>query len=116
MVNEKVIGAGLIIASILACLLYGVWLFIGPIFLDAGYESIFLGEWKFLWGFFPMPPLYWAIVIPLYASLLIISVIFGWIGSALIKSPSPPEISAEEIEEELEEAEETTTPESSTKE
>lgn len=103
MVNEKVIGTSLLIGSIVICFLYFVWLIIAPLYIGT-VRNLFYGWGKI--GFFPVPPLYWAIVIPLFLALLLLGIIFGWIGSALIKSPSPPEISAEEIEAELEEAEE----------
>lgn len=104
MVNEKVIGMGLIIVTAIVWFLYFVWGILGPFVANKGMKAM-MHQWS-SWSFIPIPPLYWLLMIPLFITFIVLGVIFSWIGLALIRSPAPPEISAEEIEEELEEAEE----------
>lgn len=48
-------------------------------------------------------PLIAFIWIPIYIAVLLFSIIFGWVGFALLRTPSIEEIDVEELEKEIEE-------------
>lgn len=101
MVSEKKLGVAFTVVGIVLLFLFTMWLLVAPA----------LGAMKDIWSWgsvdigalkFPVPPLYWVIVIPLWLALTIVFLLLIWIGTTLIRLPPPTAINIEEIEKELE--------------
>ena len=104
--KEKAVGALMFLISVLVIIFYFLWAILAP--LTYSDPTKMMWSWTELFGFLPVPPLYWLIVIPIFLVLLIGGAIGAWIGIALVQSPEPTEINIEEIEKELEELEKET--------
>ena len=94
--NDKVIGffTALIAATILV--IEVLWGIVAPLNGWTGYTTTGNMEW--------IPPAYWAIAIPVVAAVVIVMLLFVWIGYTMIVTPAPKPI--ENIEFDVEESSE----------
>jgi len=104
---EKLTG----VVFVIIALLVGVAWTLGLAFLIwYRNQDVILQEWLFHWekieiGFISIPvlPLIALIWIPIYLLVILVAVIFGWVGISLIRTPAIEEIDIEELEKEIEE-------------
>jgi len=99
MVSDRVIGAGILVASIVLIIIYLAVLIISP---ALNYKFILFSEQT--WQLFET----WLIRITIFAAVGIIGAIAAWIGWTILTTPPPKPI--EEIEKELEAAVKETQP------
>ena len=96
--SEKVWGALFIIVALVA---FCIWT-LGTVSLILHGESA-MYSWQTLFNLIPVPPVIYLIWIPVYLAVLLVAVIFGWVGISLVRTPSLEEIDVEELEKEIEE-------------
>ncbi len=96
--GEKAWGALFILIAII---LIGTWICSGIALYTYGENALL--EWTMLFGALPFPPILWLMWFVLLVAILLVSIIFGWVGVSLIKTPSLEEIDVEELEKEIEE-------------
>ena len=96
--GEKAWG---VLFIIIAVILAGTWICAGVAL--AIYQEAALFSWTTLFNIIPFPPVIWLMWFIMFIALLLVSIIFGWVGVSLIKTPSLEEIDVEELEKEIEE-------------
>ncbi len=98
--GEKLYGAIFILIALVTSI---IWI-LGTVALLVvdDINNLFYSGTKLL-DVIPVPPLIYLMWIPILLAVLLVAVIFGWVGIALVRTPSLEEIDVEELEREIEE-------------
>ena len=98
MTREKLYGSIMIILALVICAFWTIGLIgllaYGPEVLTKG-ATLPLG--------IPCPPLIYLIYFPIWIGILIVALLLGWVGVALIRTPPIEQIDVESLEKEIEE-------------
>lgn len=94
MVSDRVIGAGILVISVIVMIIYLIGLLLVPLFPNFFPEAInWLND---------LNTQLWLIRIPILAAIFALGAIAAWIGWTILTTPPPKPI--EEIQKEIEEA------------